>query len=614
MSRRLLFIILLFILPVMYTGIKAQPSFCIPTITYGCLQGDIIRNVSFGSLTHMDSGCNGGANGYIQYPESAYTTTVFHGENVPFLVSSGTQYPQYLALWIDFNNDGDFEDSGEWLGATSQREYSFAGFVTIPDHGSIEGPRRLRVRSSWDVELNALSACTSAIYGETEDYTITVSPLQFFSGGQGDGFSRANTSFFSPFHPLWAGSTGDGFTNLGSSLQTPYIPVFSGGIHDGYSMWNAVFTNPFPPVFSGSAGDGYASCLATASINPWCIPVVEEGCGVSGGTFVNSVTIHTLNNVASGCNANPNGYIRYPSGDFTTSLIQAQSYPMQVTTGNSNPCYIGVWADWNDDKDFDDASEFLFASTERLFSCSFDVIPPSGIAYYGLKKLRVRAVYDFQLVQASSCTGANYGETEDYSIMVMTAADKLLDITFLPEGLVNEYGNLNKIRMQNGILYPGDTACMCRAEIRSHLPPCEVLLAFDNLALDTHGICRVQVPGIWSGTYYLVVSTSNHLAVWSSAPVNFSAALVSYDFSVSAAQAFGSNQKSLGGRWALFAGDVNQDGVIQNSDMDLISHKAASFSGSNPLTDLNGDGITDALDVILVDNNAAAFVSIKTPE
>ncbi|MBL7772952.1 MAG: hypothetical protein JNM95_08830 [Chitinophagaceae bacterium] len=70
-----------------------------------------------------------------------------------------------------------------------------------------------------------------------------------------------------------------------------------------------------------------------------------------------------------------------------------------------------------------------------------------------------------------------------------------------------------------------------------------------------------------------------------------------YDFSTSANQAFGSNQKDVEpGVWAIYSGDINQDGAIDVfdyllQDTDII----ASVSGYLPF-DLNGDGSVDAFD------------------
>jgi len=87
-----------------------------------------------------------------------------------------------------------------------------------------------------------------------------------------------------------------------------------------------------------------------------------------------------------------------------------------------------------------------------------------------------------------------------------------------------------------------------------------------------------------------------------------------YDFSTSASQAFGSNQKVLDtGVYGIFSGDVNNDSVIDFLDQVTVDNDVAIFAGGYILSDLNGDGVTDFLDQLIMDNNVALFVSSILP-
>ena len=88
---------------------------------------------------------------------------------------------------------------------------------------------------------------------------------------------------------------------------------------------------------------------------------------------------------------------------------------------------------------------------------------------------------------------------------------------------------------------------------------------------------------------------------------------LSYDFTTSAAQAFGNNQKLVGSKYCIYSGDVTQDGVIEASDLSAIDNASFSFASGYISTDLNGDRIADASDASICENNALNFVSKITP-
>jgi hypothetical protein len=77
----------------------------------------------------------------------------------------------YWKLWIDFNNDGDFNDTGENLLAAKNKRGAFVTSIDIPD--SADGIRRMRLsmRTGSDVE-----ACDDNFDGEVEDYLASFSP------------------------------------------------------------------------------------------------------------------------------------------------------------------------------------------------------------------------------------------------------------------------------------------------------------------------------------------------------------------------------------------------------------------------------------------------------
>jgi len=119
------------------------------------------------------------------------------------------------------------------------------------------------------------------------------------------------------------------------------------------------------------------------------------------------------------------------------------------------------------------------------------------------------------------------------------------------------------------------------------------------------------------GTYYLAVTHRNSIETWCATGITVNAGgSVNYDLSSSASQAFGSNMKQADSspvRFAIYSGDVNQDGTIDASDVSEVDNDANNSFSGYVRTDVTGDDFVDAADVSIVDNNAFNSVSAITP-
>ncbi len=120
-----------------------------------------------------------------------------------------------------------------------------------------------------------------------------------------------------------------------------------------------------------------------------------------------------------------------------------------------------------------------------------------------------------------------------------------------------------------------------------------------------------------SGTYYIVTKHFNSIETWSKAggeALLNNGAAYNYDFTSSVSQAFGNNLKLKGAKYCLFSGDINQDGIIDASDLSLADNDSyIGVTGRFVSSDVTGDNIVDAADVSLVDNNSNDMVSVSRP-
>jgi len=87
---------------------------------------------------------------------------------------------------------------------------------------------------------------------------------------------------------------------------------------------------------------------------------------------------------------------------------------------------------------------------------------------------------------------------------------------------------------------------------------------------------------------------------------------LTYDFSSSVSQAYGDNMREVEpGVFAFYSGDINQDEVTDNSDLDQLFPDIDNSNFGVLTTDLNGDGVVDNSDLdnvfINIDNSRFSY-------
>lgn len=119
-----------------------------------------------------------------------------------------------------------------------------------------------------------------------------------------------------------------------------------------------------------------------------------------------------------------------------------------------------------------------------------------------------------------------------------------------------------------------------------------------------------------SGQYYLVVKHWNTLETWSRSGGEVLVAngtTYNYDFTTAANKAFGSNQVLKGVRYCVYSGDVNNDDIVDITDLAQIDNDVAAFVTGYVITDLDGDNNVDISDLAIADNNVFSVVSTVRP-
>ncbi|MCP5186127.1 MAG: hypothetical protein H6993_19325, partial [Pseudomonadales bacterium] len=89
-------------------------------------------------------------------------------------VRPGTAYSQQFTIFIDYNNDGDFADSGETVAyTTTSITAGTLGTLTFTPPTGVGGVRRMRVRCVWSTS-GPHDSVASYSYGEAEDYLVNL--------------------------------------------------------------------------------------------------------------------------------------------------------------------------------------------------------------------------------------------------------------------------------------------------------------------------------------------------------------------------------------------------------------------------------------------------------
>ncbi|MDQ3021647.1 MAG: glycoside hydrolase family 9 protein [Bacteroidota bacterium] len=121
-----------------------------------------------------------------------------------------------------------------------------------------------------------------------------------------------------------------------------------------------------------------------------------------------------------------------------------------------------------------------------------------------------------------------------------------------------------------------------------------------------------------SGIYYIVVRHRNSIETWSKSggeSITLSTTFI-YDFTDAPTKAYANNIKQVDASpvsFGIYSGDVNQDGTVDLSDVQLIDNDSYNFINGYVRTDINGDNTVDLSDGVITDNNAFDFVSLIRP-
>lgn len=143
-----------------------KPDYCTPAPSSVDDMG--ITNVVMGTISNATGTETGNYGNY-----SAMSTTAALGSMVDFAITYETGYTYGTKIWVDWNNDGDFDDADElvYTGlSASDNPTTLTGSFMVPANAAYVGSHRVRIGGT-DNDTGG-TPCYTGSWGSYEDYTL----------------------------------------------------------------------------------------------------------------------------------------------------------------------------------------------------------------------------------------------------------------------------------------------------------------------------------------------------------------------------------------------------------------------------------------------------------
>jgi PKD repeat protein len=392
--------------------IKAAP--CTPT-TQNTInnQGVGITRVVFGTIDRTSP--TAPTENYVD-ASCQFRTNVTAGQSYPILVSTNTQFNENCRAWIDWNNNGTFEDPAERVlnGLNSNQHQAN---ITVPVSAVVDTLLRMRVISDAGGGPGGnIQPCGNPFFGQCEDYGVKVQANQLPPIAQITGTGVSSCNGFVQFKDgsqnvptAWLWNFGDGTT---STLQNPGYTYTSPGT---YSIKLKV-QNAFG-VDSVSLPDFVTISSLSGPRAPSCVNVTSAPGINNGTTRVRFGDLDKTSGMALADGAN----LDYTCTDSATVVISSatQTNPITInTSGGAVRENCRVYIDFNNNGILETNESVLNSSNQTTHTTNLTFTQAQCLGV----PVRMRVITDnrFNNIQ-SACYNPQAGQTEDYRLRLIWA-------------------------------------------------------------------------------------------------------------------------------------------------------------------------------------------------
>lgn len=371
---------------------------------------EYIGRVQIGTINNASTG----GTGYSDF--TSISTNVTKGSATTITITptwTASTYSEGYAVWIDLNNDKDFDDVGElvWSKATSTTTPATGSF-TVPTT-AITGSTRMRVSMKYN---GIPTQCEAISYGEVEDYTVNL-----ITGS-------VDTTAPSIPASLTASGTTSTSTNLTWTASTDNVGVTGYNIYQGTTLKGSSTTTSFAVTgltastaytFSVKAKDAAGNLSASSNVvNVTTLGTAVTYCASKGNSvadeYIDYVALGGIVN-ATGANA---GYANF------TNLVGNVPYGSNTITFSAGFTatayteYWSVWIDYNKNGTFETTEQVATGSSSSSANLTATfTVPTTALA--GNTRMRVSMKYN---AAPTACETFSYGEVEDYTVNIGASA------------------------------------------------------------------------------------------------------------------------------------------------------------------------------------------------
>lgn len=305
------------------------------TSATGCYCTSVPTNNDGSGITNVQLGTTNFPTTDVTYfDHSATTVTMNQGLNNNVQITFATGYTYDTNIWIDFNNDYDFDDAGELvqtgIASTNINPTTLNASFVMPATAAL-GVHKMRIGTADGGQVPP-NACYSGFYGVTLDFSVNIVVPSCTAGA-------VSSSTVTPNCAASQFSVAVNVTSLGSG--TP-------AISDGTTTWPVTATGLINvgPFASGSSvvltllHGSDATCDLPLGTFTYVCPPANDDCSTAvaltaGGVFANNAVVVTT---VGATNSNPPapGCAFFQGSDVWYSVVVPASGSVTIET-NPNP-------------------------------------------------------------------------------------------------------------------------------------------------------------------------------------------------------------------------------------------------------------------------------------
>ena len=274
--------------------------YCIPPPS-DCTDDDVITRVLISNLDNSSTCSAGPPAGYSNYTSSVPAANLFSGAGNIMTVEKPTSWSEGVAVWIDYNQNGQFEASERSTIGLVNNLPSVSGTINIPG-SALTGITRMRVRISFAGYPG--TPCGAITFGETEDYAVNIQPCVPVTITTSPASTATVCGGNASFTVVTAGSLPSYAWEYRTSSAGVWQMVPNAAPYSGVNTATLTLTNvsaaysgyQFRALVTGGCSAVDFSAAATLTVNPIVPVVTPSSATICVGTVQSLTLTNTLGN------------------------------------------------------------------------------------------------------------------------------------------------------------------------------------------------------------------------------------------------------------------------------------------------------------------------------